>query len=201
MKAVINIVALLSALAGTSSNAYAYKLRGEAVALTGTAEDILLPQSLSDVTADADAADEGQRRDKCLHDRQYWRDHKPWCISHGYHYSGGGSAENKSCRKHNCEEDREYYKNNKSCCDNNHWPYDSHGPRFQKHKCEDNWDFWKEHKHWCRDHGYCYGCDDAELIADIFTGVYDEDFKDENYPGENFQGEDIKDDSEEAQDE
>lgn len=31
MKAVINIVALLSALAGTSSNAYAYKLRGGAV--------------------------------------------------------------------------------------------------------------------------------------------------------------------------
>ena len=55
--------------------------------------------------------------------------------------------------------------------------------------------------HWCKDHGYCYGCGDAELIADIFTGVYDEDFKDESFQGENVQDEDLKDDPKEVQDE
>jgi len=186
MKAVINIISFALALAGTSSGAYAYELRGGAVVLAGTADNVLLPQVSSDAAA---GADEGGRKYDCINDKQYWQDYKEWCKEHGYRYSGGSGSDTKTtCRKSKCQEDRGYFKDYKHCCKEHDWYYDSHDSHeHHRDANEDKCDYWYKHNYE-KYHKYCAALSDffenykdAELIADVLTGVYDEDFQDENF--------------------
>ena len=162
--------------------------------LASTADNVL-PQVLPDAVA------LGINKKKCQTDRGYWIDNKAECKSNGWYYNSGNRR--RSINEYKCHTNKSYWNDNKAECKSNGWYYNKAGNRrdsINDEPCK-RWKKNNQEKYddYCRNalSDFFENYKDAELIADILTGVYD----DEDFKLEDFHDEDFKDDLEESQDE